>query len=309
MYLGSLPISSRPLGQRGGFGMSDISVIGLGAMGSALARALVRARLRVTVWNRTAPRMEPLLAAGVDGAGTLASAVQASPLVLICIDDYAATKRLLGATGVSPHLSGRTLIQLTTGTPREARESEAWAGDVGAGYVEGKILGGPARIGTEGGMILGAGTKAAFAACESAMRSLGGDLRYLGERIGAPAALDLAWLSERFGSFVGAAHGARLCEAEGVGIDLYASLFAEGQSAKRFADVIHRNAYENPSATLQVWTAALERIQDHAHDVGINREVPDFVMGILKRAIAAGHGREHVAALSKVLKQIGGAES
>ena len=283
--------------------MADISVIGLGAMGSALARALLRARLRVTVWNRTAPRMQPLLAAGADGAGTIASAVQASPLVLICIDNYAATTRLLGATGVSQHLSGRTLIQLSTGTPREARESEVWAGDVGVGYVDGKILGGPASIDTERGMILVAGAKAAFASCESAVRSLEGDIRYLGDSIGAPATLDLAWLSERFGSFVGAAHGARLCEAEGVGIDLYASLFAEGQTAKRFADIIHRRAYENPGATLQVWTAALERIQDQANDAGINREFPDFVLRILKRAIAAGHGGEHIAALSKVQKR------
>ncbi len=34
--------------------MSDISVIGLGAMGSALARTLLQNGYAVTVWNRTA---------------------------------------------------------------------------------------------------------------------------------------------------------------------------------------------------------------------------------------------------------------
>lgn len=33
--------------------MSDISVIGTGAMGSALARALLKAGREVTVWNRS----------------------------------------------------------------------------------------------------------------------------------------------------------------------------------------------------------------------------------------------------------------
>lgn len=281
--------------------MTDITVVGLGAMGSALARALLRAGLRVTVWNRTAPRMQPLLALGASGAGSIADAVRASPLVMICIDNYAATRELLGTADVSPHLSGRTLIQLSTGTPREARESEAWARALDAGYVDGAILGDPAAIGTERVTILVAGTAAAYVACESALTALARDIRYLGDAIGAPAALDFAWLSELFGSFVGAAHGARLCEAEGVGVDLYASLFAEGQTARWFADVIHRKAYANPGATLQVWTAGLEHIRQHADDAGTNHEFPDFVLSILRRAIAAGHGGEHIAALSKVL--------
>src|SRR5262245_61646776 len=120
--------------------MTEISVIGLGAMGSALARALLQGRLQVSVWNRTAPKMQPLLALGATPAATVADAVRASPLVLICIDNYAATKRLLDAAAVAPHLSGRTVVQLSTGAPREAREAEVWARGLGAGYIDGAIL-------------------------------------------------------------------------------------------------------------------------------------------------------------------------
>ena len=41
--------------------MSDVSVIGLGAMGSALARTLLQNGYAVTVWNRTAEKAEPLV--------------------------------------------------------------------------------------------------------------------------------------------------------------------------------------------------------------------------------------------------------
>ena len=41
--------------------MSDVSVIGLGAMGSALARTLLRDGHRVTVWNRTSSKTESLV--------------------------------------------------------------------------------------------------------------------------------------------------------------------------------------------------------------------------------------------------------
>src|SRR5215469_1313983 len=107
--------------------MSEITVIGLGPMGSALARALLQANHRVTVWNRTAAKMEPLLAIGANGGTSVAAAVRASPLVMICVGNYGIAKGLIGANEVSSHLSGRTLIQLSTGTPQEARDSEAWA--------------------------------------------------------------------------------------------------------------------------------------------------------------------------------------
>ena len=44
--------------------MSKISVIGLGAMGTALAQAQLRAVHDVTVWNRTPQKMESLAALG-----------------------------------------------------------------------------------------------------------------------------------------------------------------------------------------------------------------------------------------------------
>jgi 3-hydroxyisobutyrate dehydrogenase-like beta-hydroxyacid dehydrogenase len=46
--------------------MSDVSVVGLGSMGSALARALVGAGREVTVWNRTSAKAEVLTSVTVE---------------------------------------------------------------------------------------------------------------------------------------------------------------------------------------------------------------------------------------------------
>ena len=43
--------------------MSDITVIGLGAMGSALAQVLVTAKHGVTVWNRSPEKIAPIVGA------------------------------------------------------------------------------------------------------------------------------------------------------------------------------------------------------------------------------------------------------
>jgi 3-hydroxyisobutyrate dehydrogenase-like beta-hydroxyacid dehydrogenase len=68
--------------------MNDITVIGLGLMGSALARAIQRAGHGLTVWNRSPAKMQPFIDDGVVGAPSIASAISASSVVLICIDNY-----------------------------------------------------------------------------------------------------------------------------------------------------------------------------------------------------------------------------
>ncbi len=289
--------------QTQGIVISDISVIGLGAMGSALAWALVKEGHGVTVWNRSPKKMEPFVAKGAAGATDVASAVQASPVILVCVDNYAVTESFLRSGDVMPHLAGRSVIQFSTGTPKEAREAADWITDCGGAYIEGAILGGPGDIGTADLQILFAGPDAAYAQVEPLVRCLAGKARYLGDNIGAAPALDLAWLCQRYGLFLGLSQGALLCEAEGVSVGLYATMFPEGGRSHSFAEVIHADAFENPTATLSVWEAALRRIQQQALDAGINNEIPEFVSGLFKRAIAAGHGEEHVSARIKLLRK------
>lgn len=278
-------------------------MIGLGAMGSALAHALLRAGHGVTVWNRTPQKMEPFAALGANCAASILDAVHASPLIMVCIDNYAATKNLLGTHDVIPHLSGRTFIQLSTGTPREARESEAWLKDCGSDYIDAAIMSYPGSVGAEEAQLLFAGREATFERCKPFLKCLGGDLRYLGQNIGAAAALDLALLSHELGLYVGAIHGVRLCESENVGVDLFASMFPEKDPVRSLTQIIHTEAYDNPRATISVWEGALQRIQNQARDAKIKSEVPDFISGILNRAIVAGgHGEEDIAALIKVLR-------
>ena len=150
--------------------MSAISVIGLGAMGAALAQAQLKAGHSVTVWNRTPQKMEPLAALGAMIAENVVDAVQASPLIMVCIDNYTATNKLLRTDDVVHHLSGRTVIQFSTGTPQEARESEAWLADLGADYLDGAIMCYPNSIGAPESLILIGGKQSAFASAESFLK-------------------------------------------------------------------------------------------------------------------------------------------
>ena len=94
-----------------------ISVLGMGRMGSALARALLKAGHPTTVWNRTPAKTAPLAAAGAEVAASVRNAVAASDIVIVNVSDYLATQSLLRDPDVTGTLKGKLIIELTSGTP------------------------------------------------------------------------------------------------------------------------------------------------------------------------------------------------
>ncbi len=285
--------------------MADVSVIGLGAMGSALARAFVRAGHSVVVWNRTTARTERLVALGAAAAGSPAEAAMSSPLCVVCIDNYDSTRRLIEGPGMLEALSGRTLVQLSTGTPVEARELSAWLSGQDVHLLDGAIMPYPDGIGAEDAQILFAGPRHLYDACKPLLDCLGGDLRHVSEEIGAAAVLDMALLTHQLSNYLGVWHGARACEAEGLGVDVFASMFRQDDPAAHLAWRIHRKDYDDPGATLEVWNDALDGIIEHAKNAGISREIPELISSLFRRAIALGHGSRDIAAVIKVLRAAG----
>ena len=100
--------------------MSDISVIGLGAMGSALARTLMQNGYAVTVWNRSSDKAEALAQAGAGVAESAGVALSTSAATITCIASHEQTIELLEDCAAS--LAGKTIIELSTGGAAEARE-------------------------------------------------------------------------------------------------------------------------------------------------------------------------------------------
>ena len=74
----------------------NVSVLGLGLMGSALAEALLNAGHDVTVWNRTRARVGPLTEKGAHDAASAAEAIDASHVTLVCVTNHAAAMEILG---------------------------------------------------------------------------------------------------------------------------------------------------------------------------------------------------------------------
>lgn len=282
--------------------MNDITVVGLGLMGSALARTIQRTGHGLTVWNRSPEKMQPFIEDGVAAAPDEESAIMASPIILICIDNYSVTNSILKSEKIVPLLAGRTVVQLSTGTPLEALETAQWMKANNVFYLDGAILAGPEDIGTNAAQILLSGDEVAYSKAGGLLDCLAGNIRYFGTNPRAATVLDLAWLCESYGRFLAVTHAAILCESEDVSLEDFAKLFEEDSDTRYHADTLHSGDFENCNATLQVWRAALHHIQTQGREAGINTDFPDYVDSLFKKAVEAGYGKEHVMALVKVLR-------
>jgi 3-hydroxyisobutyrate dehydrogenase-like beta-hydroxyacid dehydrogenase len=294
------------MGDRREVGPPSVSVLGLGGMGSALARALLRRGGSVTVWNRSAARAEPLVAAGARWAASVAEAIAASELVVICVLDYAASRSLLETEGVATRLSGRTIVDLTSSTPEQMASQQAHVGGLGGRFISGGILAFPAGIGRQDTVILYAGDGPAFEEHRSTLSYLGGALEYMGPdpRAAAHAFTTLSIFVEgAVGLFLEASSIAR---QYGIPMDTYYRLT---RSAR---DMLHNQMRDCAERILEKRLGGEEASIDlHLHFVkelcatfaktGIPARMTEAFMSQLKLASEGGYGQSDLAAIAEAL--------
>ena len=135
-------------------------IAGTGKMGTAIARRLLANGHRVTVWNRSAARAQPLLdlgAVAVDSPQALAAAVDT--VVTMLTDEAALREVCFGPAGLfSGPVAGKLFIDMSTVAPAWPREAGARARAAGAAYLECPVGGsvGPALEGRLLGFVGGA---------------------------------------------------------------------------------------------------------------------------------------------------------
>ncbi|NRQ39227.1 NAD(P)-dependent oxidoreductase [Nonomuraea sp. NN258] len=189
-----------------------IGILGLGAMGRALAGALLDAGHEVTVWNRTPGRADDLLARGAREAPGVAATIAAADLTIVCLLNDASVRTTLEP--VAQDLAGRTLVNLTSGSAAQARELAGWLAGHGARSLAGGIMAVPPTIGTVGAFILYSGPRDLFDRLAPALAPLGRP-QWAGEDPGFAALYDMAALSGMYGMSAGADHAVALVHAEG----------------------------------------------------------------------------------------------
>jgi NAD(P)-dependent dehydrogenase (short-subunit alcohol dehydrogenase family) len=260
-------------------------------MGSALAEALLTAGHRVTVWNRTPEKADPLVARGALRATSVREALEASPVTVSCVLDYPAQHALLHP--VADALRGRTLVSLTNGSPAQARETEVWAHALGADYLDGGIMAVPHQIATPEAFLFHSGSQDAFDRHRPVLEALGTP-KYLGAEVGLASLYDLALLSAMDMMFAGFFHAVAVATSDK---DTTATGFTEhlvawltsmvGTLPEMAADIDADGppAYEQ---TLDLVVAAARNMRDAAREAGVDPSHFDRTVAALEQRIAAG---------------------
>lgn len=279
---------------------TPVTVLGLGAMGTALARAFLTAGHPTTVWNRTPGRSPEL---DVVRATTAAEAIAASPLVVVCllVDDT------VRSTLDGIDLTGKTVVNLTNSTPDQARGTAEQLTSAGAQYLDGGIMAVPAMIGGPAAFIFYSGEPEAFEK-HSADLSVLARPEYVGADPGLAALYDIALLSAMYGMFGGAQHALALITSQDLAAEPFTTRFlspwltAMLTSLPRIAEDLDNGPAETAGSNLSMQAAAYENLisTSEAHDVDPMLLAP---MGeLLQRAVAAGHGKADLSALVSLLR-------
>ncbi|MEU3272965.1 NAD(P)-binding domain-containing protein [Saccharomonospora sp. NPDC006951] len=284
-----------------------VTVLGLGDMGSAIAKVFVDRGFRTTVWNRTASKSRPLAEAGATVAATAAAAVKAGPLVVVCLLDSAAVDEVLDS--VAGEVSGKVLVNVTSGSPAQARANARWASEHGARYVDGKIMGDPPYVGTPQCVFPFSGSREAFDASEPTLRELG-SITYYGDDPGVAAVEFMAQVAAAYELLIGFLHTLRLVQREGVDVEEFTERFAASLAGfpallTSFGKAVKSGEYGPDLGSLNVQAALMDDMISHRESVGVEAVRMREVKELMDRRIGDGHGEQGFSSLFELLGKPG----
>lgn len=288
--------------------VSDVAVLGLGAMGTALARAFLAAGLATTVWNRSPGRAGALVAAGAVEAASVADAMASSSLVVINVLDAAAAGDVLDAAG--QRLRGASIVNLTSSTPEDARRIGGRVTAAGGRYLDGAVMVPTPLIGTDDALVLYSGDADLFDASAATLRALGGEADLLGGDPGLAAVYDLGMLDVFFNGMAAFLHAAALVGADGVAATAflpYADRIVSVLQATmvELAGEVDRGEHPGTADNLEMELRALDHVVETSAARGIDTTVPELPRSLVRSAIARGHGRDGFSRTIDVLRAPG----
>jgi 3-hydroxyisobutyrate dehydrogenase-like beta-hydroxyacid dehydrogenase len=247
--------------------------------------------------------MDPLVAKGAEAAESPRTALEASPVVLVCIKTHADTRALLAEAGAD--MAGRTLVELSTG---DADAAEALAADVtgmGARCLIGMIGTFPGDIGKPESAIVTVGDEEAWAVARDVLTTLGGNSSYIGPNYRALPAIFAGLFLPRQGFMFGMIYGALVCRKAGISMDDYVAqipltLKVVHDYYDVFAATVPSGRFDDPPASIGTYGAAFQDVVDTFAANGARRDLPEMLAGLMQEGVDAGLSDKHVTALTRL---------
>jgi len=174
----------------------EVSIIGLGNMGSGIAKSLLRAGNRVTVYNRTREKAEALRANGAVVATSVAEACKTSVLFTMVADDAALESLVFSDGGILESLPrGALHVSLSTIGVAMSDRLAAVHEKAGQGFLAAPVFGRPDAAEAARLAVVVAGPNDLIQKCKPLFEAMGPRLMVAGER---PSMANVVKLSGNF---------------------------------------------------------------------------------------------------------------
>jgi 3-hydroxyisobutyrate dehydrogenase len=284
--------------------VSQVAVVGLGAMGSRVARRLLDSGHELVVWNRTPENAVELVAAGATLAESPAQAAGAAEVVLTMVADPDALRQVTEApdgVAVGVHNSSTVIEMSTVGPEAVARLASALPD--GVGLLDAPVLG--SRSEAEAGSlhIFVGGPTTLFERWQPLLSQLGSPI-HVGT-LGSGAAAKLVANSTLFGTICVLGEAVALADALGLSRDTAFEVLARsplGEQAKRRREAFEAGEYP-PRFPLRLAHKDAELVAAAAETAQIRPRLSEAARAWLAEADAASWGeRDYAAVLAWIVE-------
>lgn len=270
-------------------------------MGSAIVRALLASGRSVVAWNRTPEKSRALAADGAQVAETALDALKASDVTIVCVSSTAAASEIFDGV-TADDVAGRSVINLTTGTPDDARALGEAAAGLGISYLDGTIGAYPHQIGDADTLLLTAGDADLWRKHGDVVLDLGGASRYVGDNPAAANVVDAGFTGAFYmSSMVSFMEATRYMVAAGVSTDAIAELveYTTGVLAHQMLAALGQIAaenYETDQATVDVFAHTSSAFAEAMAPVGGTAMI-EATAATFHRAATLGLGEKDLSVL------------
>lgn len=292
----------------------QIAFLGLGKMGSAIARHLLKAGHDLTVWNRSASHAEPLKALGASLAGSPSEAVARAEVVFTMVMDDPALESVIFKSGAikamhpgSIHVSLSTISVALSVQLTDAHRA------VGTHFAAAPVFGRP-NVAEEGRLwTVTAGEPQMIEKIRPLLESFSRGVTIVSNKPSAAHALKLG------GNFLITAMIASVSEslvfADALGIE--PALFVETVNNALFRSPFYE-AYgkimlhppENPRATIALGEKDVRLFREAAAGAAVKTELADLFEANFQKAIEAGmKDQDWAAGYYRLARSMSGAPS
>lgn len=292
--------------------MTDTNVIaflGTGLMGRPMAARLIAAGYPLRLWNRSADKMAPLVAAGGIACASPAEAVAGAGVVCLCLTDGNAVEQVMfGADGASGRLAeGATIVDFSSIAPDVTRRLAARVAGQGATWLDCPVSGGVA--GAEAGSlaILAGGDAAALDRLRPMLGALSARVTRMGD-VGAGQATKLCNQLIVGANMLAIAEAMNLGAALGIdGSQLPVALhggFADSRPLQLFGARMAAAVDPGPPvAELNTFYKDIKAIRAAAAAAGAPTPLLAEVEAAWRRLIDGGHGHDDVPGLMRLYRE------